>query len=188
VPAPARTALFLLSLLLFAATATPVAWGHEDHDQGDRATREELLQIIRQEPGTLRARSIDAHLIEQIHERHGHELWANGRGHWGHSWATFKVQAHQLRRYLASQSEAVRRFALVVHWSRVAECESGGDWGISTGNGYYGGLQFSLGTWKAYGGAGMPQEQPAWFQAQIADNVRRNSGLHHWPVCGSRYR
>ena len=37
------------------------------------------------------------------------------------------------------------------------------------------------------GGQGMPQDQPAWYQAQIADNVRRSSGLNHWPVCGRYY-
>ena len=73
-------------------------------------------------------------------------------------------------------------------WDKLARCESGGNWSINTGNGYYGGLQFTLGTWKAYGGSGWPQHQPAWFQAQIADHVRTSSGLHHWPVCGRLYR
>ena len=46
-------------------------------------------------------------------------------------------------------------------WDRLAQCESGGNWAINTGNGYYGGLQFSLGTWQAYGGTGLPsQAQP----------------------------
>ena len=42
-------------------------------------------------------------------------------------------------------------------WDRLAQCESGGNWHINTGNGYYGGLQFSLGTWHAYGGTGLPE-------------------------------
>src|SRR5699024_2634527 len=37
-------------------------------------------------------------------------------------------------------------------WDRIAQCESGGNWSINTGNGYYGGLQFSASTWKAFGG------------------------------------
>ena len=41
-------------------------------------------------------------------------------------------------------------------WDRLAQCESGGNWAINTGNGYYGGLQFNLGTWQAYGGSGLP--------------------------------
>ena len=43
-------------------------------------------------------------------------------------------------------------------WDRVAQCESGGNWSINTGNGYYGGLQFSLSTWRAFGGSGMPHQ------------------------------
>ena len=39
-------------------------------------------------------------------------------------------------------------------WDRVAQCESGGNWNTNTGNGYYGGLQFSAGSWRAYGGSG----------------------------------
>ena len=43
-------------------------------------------------------------------------------------------------------------------WDRLAQCESGGNWSINTGNGYYGGLQFSLSTWRAYGGSGYPHQ------------------------------
>ena len=43
-------------------------------------------------------------------------------------------------------------------WDRLAQCESGGNWATNTGNGYYGGLQFSLGTWQAYGGTGLPSQ------------------------------
>jgi hypothetical protein len=100
-----------------------------------------------------------------------------------------KVEAHRLRVYLRSQREGIRRFALVWHWAEVARCESGGDWSINTGNGYYGGLQFTLSTWKAYGGSGYPNHQPAWFQADIAENVRlHGQGLGAWPVCGRFYR
>ena len=41
-----------------------------------------------------------------------------------------------------------------VDWDAVAACESGGNWGTATGNGYYGGLQFTMGTWHANGGSG----------------------------------
>jgi hypothetical protein len=81
-----------------------------------------------------------------------------------------------------------RRAALVARWRGVAECESGGDWAADTGNGYYGGLQFSLETWRAYGGRGMPNERPAWYQSGIAERVKDQSGLHHWPNCGRYYR
>ena len=43
-------------------------------------------------------------------------------------------------------------------WDALAQCESGGNWAINTGNGYYGGLQFNLGTWQAYGGTGLPSQ------------------------------
>jgi hypothetical protein len=80
-----------------------------------------------------------------------------------------------------------QRQQLVARWDGVAACESGGNWSINTGNGYYGGLQFSMGTWSAYGGQGMPNQQPAWYQAKIAERVRVDSGLGHWPRCGSNY-
>jgi resuscitation-promoting factor RpfA len=43
-------------------------------------------------------------------------------------------------------------------WDKLAQCESGGNWGINTGNGYYGGIQFNASTWRAYGGTGMPHQ------------------------------
>jgi resuscitation-promoting factor RpfE len=72
-------------------------------------------------------------------------------------------------------------------WDRVASCESGGNWAINTGNGYYGGLQFSLGTWRAYGGYGYPHQNSKADQIRVAERVRTQSGLHHWPVCGRRF-
>ena len=77
---------------------------------------------------------------------------------------------------------------LVARWQGVADCESGGNWRANTGNGYYGGLQFSQQTWRAYGGPGMPHEQPAWKQSQIAERVRADQGLGAWPNCGRYYR
>ena len=46
-------------------------------------------------------------------------------------------------------------------WDKIASCESGGNWAANTGNGYYGGLQFTLGTWAAYGGSGRPDQRAA---------------------------
>jgi len=90
-----------------------------------------------------------------------------------------------VHRYLV----AVERAKLVRRWSGVAQCESGGNWSINTGNGYYGGLQFNLGTWAAYGGSSRPDLQPAWYQATIAERVRAGSqGLGAWPHCGAYYR
>ena len=70
-------------------------------------------------------------------------------------------------------------------WDRIAACESGGNWAANTGNGYYGGLQFNLGTWHAYGGPGRPDQQSRETQISIAEKVRDASGGYGaWPVCG----
>lgn len=71
-------------------------------------------------------------------------------------------------------------------WDRVAACESGGNWHISTGNGYYGGLQFTLGTWHANGGSGNPANASRTEQIRVAENVLRSQGPGAWPVCGPR--
>ncbi len=69
-------------------------------------------------------------------------------------------------------------------WDALAECESGGNWAINTGNGYYGGLQFSLSTWQSYGGPGMPHEQSRETQIMIAERVRAATGGYgSWPHC-----
>jgi uncharacterized protein YabE (DUF348 family) len=69
-------------------------------------------------------------------------------------------------------------------WDRIAQCESGGNWAENTGNGYYGGLQFSVGTWQAYGGSGLPSSAPRTTQIAIATKVRNASGGYGaWPAC-----
>ncbi|SNR56459.1 LysM domain-containing protein [Haloechinothrix alba] len=73
-----------------------------------------------------------------------------------------------------------------MNWDAIAECESGGDWSINTGNGYYGGLQFNLNTWRAYGGSGMPHEQSRAEQIRVAENVLEGQGIGAWPVCGKK--
>jgi uncharacterized protein YabE (DUF348 family) len=75
-------------------------------------------------------------------------------------------------------------------WDRIAACESGGNWSANTGNGYYGGLQFSKGTWDAYGGgqyAAYPHQASKAQQIAIAEKVRAaEGGYGAWPVCGKR--
>ena len=70
-------------------------------------------------------------------------------------------------------------------WDQLAQCESGGNWAINTGNGYYGGLQFSLGTWQSYGGSGLPSENSRETQIMIAERVRAadGGGYSSWPAC-----
>ena len=68
-------------------------------------------------------------------------------------------------------------------WDRVAQCESGGNWSINTGNGYYGGLQFSFSTWLAYGGDDFAQRADLASRAEqitVANRVYADNGLSQW--------
>jgi resuscitation-promoting factor RpfA len=72
-------------------------------------------------------------------------------------------------------------------WDHVASCESGGNWGINTGNGYHGGLQFSQGTWAAHGGgeyATSANQATRDQQIAVAERVLASQGRGAWPVCG----
>jgi uncharacterized protein YabE (DUF348 family) len=74
-------------------------------------------------------------------------------------------------------------------WDQLANCESGGNWAINTGNGYYGGLQFSLGTWLAYGGgsyAHLPSDASREQQISVAERLRATSGFSPWPACARK--
>ncbi|MYR42533.1 transglycosylase family protein [Streptomyces sp. SID5910] len=73
-------------------------------------------------------------------------------------------------------------------WDTVAQCESGGNWSINTGNGYYGGLQFSASTWAAYGGtqyASTADQASKTQQIAVAEKVLASQGKGAWPVCGT---
>ena len=89
---------------------------------------------------------------------------------------------HQASRPRPPTSPAAARV-----WDPLAQCESGGNWAINTGNGYYGGLQFILGTWQAYGGTGLPEPG----QPRDPDRDRRPSsatprgGYGAWPGCAA---
>ena len=74
-------------------------------------------------------------------------------------------------------------------WDRLAQCESGGNWSINTGNGYYGGLQFSASTWSGYGGGQYAPTADKATRAQqiaIAEKVRAGQGWGAWPSCTSQ--
>ncbi|MCY1138140.1 transglycosylase family protein [Actinoplanes sp. Pm04-4] len=76
-----------------------------------------------------------------------------------------------------------------VNWDAIAKCESGGNWSINTGNGYYGGLQFSRSTWKAYGGtkyASTANKATKAEQIKIAEKVLKGQGIGAWPTCGKK--
>ena len=72
-------------------------------------------------------------------------------------------------------------------WDQVARCESGGNWGINTGNGYHGGVQFSAGTWASHGGNEFAPSAELATRAQqiaVAERVLATQGRGAWPVCG----
>jgi LysM repeat protein len=71
-------------------------------------------------------------------------------------------------------------------WDRLARCESGGNWGINTGNGYSGGLQFAPGTWAANGGTGSAHNASRAEQIRVAERVRASQGWGAWPACSSK--
>jgi LysM repeat protein len=74
------------------------------------------------------------------------------------------------------------------NWSAIAACESGGNWGASTGNGFYGGLQFTEQTWRAYGGGQYASSANLASESQqiaVAQRVLAGQGIGAWPVCGA---
>lgn len=119
---------------------------------------------------------------------------------------TYKVTVRNgevVRRTVVDQDVSTRPTAEVVHvgtqpavpnyasgsgvWDRLAQCEAGGNWGINTGNGYYGGLQFNVGTWRAYGGTGYPHQASRETQIAIATKLRDASGGYGaWPGCAAK--
>ncbi len=73
-----------------------------------------------------------------------------------------------------------------MNWDAVAQCESGGNWAASTGNGHYGGLQFKPATWSSNGGVGSPATASREEQIRVADNVLVSQGPGAWPKCGAK--
>ncbi|WP_214403332.1 transglycosylase family protein [Pseudonocardia lacus] len=71
-------------------------------------------------------------------------------------------------------------------WDKLAQCESGGNWSINTGNGYYGGLQFSPRTWRAFGGTGMPHQASKAEQIAVAERTLAAQGWGAWPSCSKK--
>lgn len=74
-------------------------------------------------------------------------------------------------------------------WNRLAQCESGGNWKINTGNGYYGGVQFSLGSWYAVGGnryAPRPDLATRTQQVAAAERLLDLQGWGAWPACSRK--
>jgi hypothetical protein len=68
-------------------------------------------------------------------------------------------------------------------WEKLAQCESGGNWSMSSGNGYYGGLQFSLASWRDVGGTGYPHEHTKAEQIYRGKILQARYGWDQWPTC-----
>ena len=86
---------------------------------------------------------------------------------------------------MALDGAAATAHADSVNWDAIAQCESGGNWSINTGNGHYGGLQFKQATWSSNGGTGSPATASRAEQIRVAENVLQSQGLKAWPKCGA---
>lgn len=71
-------------------------------------------------------------------------------------------------------------------WDKLAQCESSGNWGINTGNGYYGGLQFTVSSWRGVGGSGLPSEASRSEQIARAKMLQARQGWGAWPACSAK--
>ncbi len=71
-------------------------------------------------------------------------------------------------------------------WDRLAKCESGGNWHINTGNGYYGGLQFTIGSWRGVGGSGLPSDASREEQIARGQMLQARQGWGAWPACTAK--
>lgn len=70
-------------------------------------------------------------------------------------------------------------------WDKLAMCESSGNWSVDTGNGFYGGLQFTLQSWEAVGGTGYPNDASQSEQIAMAEKLQALQGWGAWPVCST---
>jgi hypothetical protein len=89
-------------------------------------------------------------------------------------------QERERQRAMAREAERDRI------WDDLAQCESGGNWAINTGNGYYGGLQFSLSSWRWVGGSGYPHHHTREEQIYRAEILLSRQGWNAWPACSRK--
>ncbi|MGO4193649.1 transglycosylase family protein [Arthrobacter sp. YAF17] len=86
----------------------------------------------------------------------------------------------------SAANAAVPATAPASTWDSLAQCESGGNWGINTGNGFSGGLQFTPSTWAAYGGTGSAANASREQQIAVAERVQAGQGWGAWPACAAK--
>jgi hypothetical protein len=133
-------------------------------------------------------------LLHRIQQRHVREVASRN----AHRVAMHKKKIARLRAAREAQQNvqvSVSRGTSGVPaiWAAMAQCEAGGNWASNTGNGYYGGLQFTMGSWTSYGGTGVPQSASASVQIMVARRILTTGygkyppqGVNAWPVCGPR--
>jgi resuscitation-promoting factor RpfB len=100
--------------------------------------------------------------------------------------AARRAQAHKAAPAAPRAPSAAPAAATGDVWDRLAQCESGGNWASNTGNGYYGGLQFSAGTWRSVGGSGLPSENSREEQIHRGQILQARSGWGQWPACSRK--
>ena len=72
-------------------------------------------------------------------------------------------------------------------WEKLAQCESGGNWSINTGNGFYGGIQFTQESWNGVGMTGSPHTASKETQIEAAERLLAIQGWGAWPACSAKY-
>lgn len=119
-----------------------------------------------------------AHARSSCHTRACEARVAAKHARWSAHWCN----RNQVCRYRVMQKRTIRPYLGWLY--RTAACESGRRWHIATGNGFFGGLQFTVGSWRAVGGTGMPHLASPLEQMYRAVLLLRRSGAGNWPVCG----
>ena len=131
------------------------------------------LQQERAEQAALVKAALEAQARRLSKERH--EAWVA------------KQLAKRTAAYQALVASNRARYGAMPDWDAIADCESNNRWDINTGNGYWGGLQFSHGTWFGNGGGAFDGSGPFPFtraeQIMVAEHVLAGQGPHAWPVC-----
>jgi Transglycosylase-like domain len=90
------------------------------------------------------------------------------------------------KRHRSHSSRSPGRVAGGGVWDRLAQCESGGNWSINTGNGFFGGLQFTQSSWRAAGGSGSPHNTSRSEQIRVASHLQQMQGWGAWPTCSRK--
>lgn len=133
--------------------------------------------------------------VTQFQQRHVHKLTADGKvgaQTWQHlkEGSAYRTTSTPMGSSSATSTGGTSiNLARAAQWDIIAKCESGGNWSINTGNGYYGGLQFNLATWKSMKGtdfAAYPHQATRAQQITVANRLYAVYGYAPWPVCGKK--